>query len=295
MTTDLFERYASLDPARAPGIQPAWRPVSAVLLPAVDGREPNMQTQQSPPTPPPTSKKQGRAGLLIAAAALGLVLIVTAVVLLSNDGTSELPAAATPPTTVATDLAPEPIPTPSEAIAVANAWYDAHNAGDVDAVMALFAPDPVLSTDFGGSHTLEEERLTSIWDAAQGTRLETDGCAPAGENSERGQQHVRCIGANYDALVQAVDATPVPAVVTFTIGADGIDFLQTTFGSPDFNHVADPFDEWMAVHHPDVEDFGFGSFESAEEAETSGILTAQYAAEWATYLDANGCTYLDGC
>ncbi len=102
MTTDLFERYASLDPAIAPGIQPAWRSVSAVPLSAVDGREPNMQTQQRPPTQPPTPKKQGRTGLLIAAAAFGLVFIMGAVALLSNGSASELPPATTPPTTVAT-------------------------------------------------------------------------------------------------------------------------------------------------------------------------------------------------
>jgi len=293
VTIDLFERYASLDPARAPGIQPAWATVSTVPLSAVDGREPDMQTQQRPPTQPPTPKKQGRTGVLIAAAAFVLVLIVSAVVLLSNGGASDLPPATTPPTTVATEAAPAPIPTPSEAVAVANAWYDAFNAGDIDAVMALFAPDPTLYRNFTGTSTLVEERMVNIWNAAQGTRLETDGCVPAGENSE--QRHFRCIGANYDVLVQAVDATPVPAIVEMTIGADGIVSLRVSNGSPDFKHVSDPFDEWMAANHPDVEDFGFGSWETVEEAEAAGTLRAQYAEEWAKYLEANGCTYLDGC
>jgi hypothetical protein len=297
VTTDLFERYASLDPARAPGIQPAWRPVSAVLLSTVDGREPTMQTQQSPPTQPPTKRNPKRARLLIGAAAIGLVLIVGAVVLLSNSGESELPPAAAPSTTVTPDVAVESIPTPSEADAVANAWYDAFNAGDIDAVMALFAPDPILSSNFGGFTTLEEERLNNIWNAAQGTSLDTDGCVPAGEGTQR--RHVRCVGTHHDALVHAVDATPVPAIVTMTIGPDGIVALVYTYGSPDFktdfNQVGDPFDMWMAVHHPEVEDLSFGSFETAKEAEMSGMLTAQYAAEWATYLETNGCTYLDGC
>ena len=254
-----------------------------------------MQTQEKPPTQPPTPKKQGRTGLLIAAAALVLALIVSAVVLLSNSGTSELPPATEPPTTVATEAAPKPIPTPSEAVVVAYAWLAALNAGDVDAAMALYAPEPDVSNNFMGSSTLEEERMASTWDAAQGTRLETDGCDSAGENSERGQQHVRCIATNYDALVQAVDATPVTAIVDMTIGADGIVMLRSSFGSPDFKHVSDPFDKWMAANHPDVEDFGFGSWETVEEAEVAGTLRAQYAAKWATYLEANDCTYLDGC
>jgi len=294
VTTDLFERYASLDPAKAPGIQPAWRSASAVPLSTVDGSEPTMQTQQSPRTQPPPEENRKRTGPLIAAAAFVLILIAGAAVLLSDSGASELPPATATVTTVAGDLAPAPIPTPSEAIAVANSWYGAVNAGDVDAAMALFAPDAAVGSNFGIS-TLEKERLNNTWNAAQGTRLETDGCAPTGESPDGSQLRVRCIGTNYDALFQAVDAIPVRAMVTMSIGADGIAALSYTYGPPDFNHVADPFDSWMAAHHPEVEDFGFGSYETAAEAEAAGTLRAQYAAEWATYLEANNCTYLDGC
>jgi hypothetical protein len=290
VTTDLFERYASLDPARAPGIQPAWRPASAVPLSTVDGRDPNMQTQESPHTQPLEEENPKRTGLLIAAAAFVLVIVAGSAVLLSNSGASELP-----PATVAADLAPEPMPTPSEAVAVANSWYGAFNAGDVDALMALFAPDPALRTNFAGDSTLDEERLRNIWNAAQGTRLETDGCVPAGETPDGSQRRIRCTGANHDALVQAVDALPVPAIVTMTVSADGIAALSYSYGLPDFKQVSDPFDRWMAVHHPEVEDFGFGSYETVEEAEAAGTLRAQYAAEWATYLEVNGCTYFDGC
>ena len=252
-----------------------------------------MQTQQSPTTQPPPRKRPNRAGLLIAAAVFGLVLIVSAVVLLSNGGASELPPATAPPTTLAADSPPTPFPTPSEAVAVANAWYVAFNAGDVDAVMALFAPDAAVSNNFTGTSTLEDEREFNTWNAAQGTKLETEGCV-SGESSVQGQD-VHCFGANYDALVQAVDATPVPATVRMTIGTDGIVALSYTYGSPDFKHVGDPFDEWLAINHPDIENFGFESFKTVEEAEASGILSARYAAEWAAYLEANGCTYLDGC
>ena len=164
-----------------------------------------------------------------------------------------------------------------------------------EAVMALFAPDPTLISNFTSSYDLEEERLVNIWNAAQGTRLETDGCSAAGENTDTGLQRVECVGANYDALVQAVDATPVPTTVLMSIGADGIAVLSYSYRQPDFNHVADPFDEWMAANQPHVYNFGSGSWETVEEAEVAGKLRAHYAAKWATYLEANGCTYLDGC
>ncbi len=56
--------------------------------------------------------------------------------------------------------------------------------------------------------------------------------------------------------------------------------------------------DWMAVNHPDIveaDTVEFGNWDTVEEATANGLLTAQYAVEWATYLTENGCTYLDGC
>jgi hypothetical protein len=197
-------------------------------------------------------------------------------------------------TTTTEATSTEAMVTPAEAIAVANAWYVAINADDIAAVMALFDADATVSNNFTGSLTLEEAREVDIWNAAQGTRLTTVGCASGDESAPT--QNVRCEGANHDALVQAVGAPPVPANVTMTIGPNGITKLSYSYGNPNFNHVAGPFDEWMTAHYPEaVNDVGFGSWETPEEAEASGTLTAEFAAEWATYLEANDCTYLDGC
>ncbi len=52
----------------------------------------------------------------------------------------------------------------------------------------------------------------------------------------------------------------------------------------------------MTVNHPeDLEAVGFGNWTTVEEAEQNGVLIAQYAAEWATYLNDNDCGYSDGC
>jgi hypothetical protein len=84
-------------------------------------------------------------------------------------------------------------------------------------------------------------------------------------------------------------------MVTMTIGPNGITRLGYIYGQPDFNHVGIPFERWMQANHAedDVGSLDWG--ESIEEAEVSGLLLAQYAAEWAAYLEANDCTYLDGC
>ncbi len=231
------------------------------------------------------------------------VLIIGVALTVAACSASEGEAATTsPPTTITASTSPpqlaattttEPTVTPAEAIAVANAWYVARDAGDVDAVMALFAPDAMVGNTWFGYGPLEDEHVLITWNAAQGTTITTVGCT-ADDALELTQQ-VRCDGAIYPALVQAVGAPPVPANVIMTIGPDGITNLLYAYGQPDFNHVGDPFEVWMQANHAevDVESLGWG--ESIEEAEVAGVLLAQYAAEWAAYLEANDCTYLDGC
>ena len=52
----------------------------------------------------------------------------------------------------------------------------------------------------------------------------------------------------------------------------------------------------MRSSHPeDVDNVGFGTWTSVEEAEQNGILNAQFAEEWATYLAAGGSVYPDVC
>ncbi len=105
-----------------------------------------------------------------------------------------------------------------------------------------------------------------------------------------------CPHNNFDALVQAVDGPHVTINLTLTVAPDGISDWVSTFTQPDFNTVDIPFNSWMTVNHPeDLEAVGFGNWTTVDEAEENGILTARYAAEWATYLNDNGCGYSDGC
>ena len=293
MTVDLFERYASLDPAKAPGNQPEWSTVAPVLSVVTDWRDPDMQTQQQTLTKPPKPKKI-RTLLLVAAAAFALVLVVGGIALLSSGDASEPPSAATPPSTVVAEAAPEQAVTPAEAIAVANAWYVALNDGDVDAMMALYAPDATTFSNFRSDYTLEEEREFNVWNAAQGTKLTTEGCTSVEGSAP---QTVHCDGATYDAPTQAVGTPPVRTSVTMTIGFEGIAALRYTLGAqPNFAYVGDPFIAWMRANNP--EDTGrtiFHAWTTIEEAHEYGLAIAKYAQEWAAYLEANDCTYLDGC
>lgn len=283
MSIDLFERYARLDPAKVSGAEPEWRPMSRVLSPATNGRELKMQTQQQIPTEP-KRPKLGRTGSVLAGAALILVLVVGSVILISTGDSDQLSVA-----TSASSVSP------ADGLAVANAFYVAYNNNDVDGVMALFRPDATFSDNFTGESTWEEEEMRTVWNAAQGTMLTSQGCSAIGGDSESSVL-VACGGATHNAETQAVGGPPVPTDVVLTVTADGISDLRYEFGNPDFYWVGDPFLQWMRVNHP--EDAGkmiFASWTGLEEAREFGLLIALYAEEWASYLDANGCTFSEGC
>jgi ketosteroid isomerase-like protein len=122
MTTDLFDRYAALDPATTPEAAPDWTSMAPVLLAAVDERTILMQTEpitKATPTPP----KRRRRGAIAAVAAFAVIIVaVGAAVVLNRPSDEVSPAAA----------------------GVLADYEDARNSGDVDAVMAFYAEDAVV-------------------------------------------------------------------------------------------------------------------------------------------------------
>ena len=183
----------------------------------------------------------------------------------------------------------------ADGLSLTEAYFEAYNAGDVEAVLALFEPDATFSNNFGSQTRADWEQLLT-WNAAQGTALSPSECTVTAEVPGEAVT-VSCPHTNLDALVQAVDGPPVPLVVyTLVVTPNGIREWVSFFGQPDFDTVAIPFESWMMENHPeDADAVGFGNWTSTEEAEQNGVLTAQYAAEWAAYLEENGCHYLDGC
>jgi len=283
VTIDVFERYAALDPAKSPGIQPEWSTMAAVPLSTLDGREPDMQTQQQTPKQP-NEPRTRRTGLLVAAIAVAVVLIVGAVALLNNGSDSNL-APADGGASVST----------SDALAVSNAYFVAYNAGDVEGVMALFASGATFITNFAGEMTFDEFEMLFSWNAAQGTAITSEGCS-AKDSFQEQDISVSCTAATYEAIVQAVGAPPVPTEIRMTVGPDGIASVFNIYGSPDFMDTRTPFDKWMQTNNPaDAERTAFGNWTTIEEAQENGELTARYAEEWATYLADNNCSYKDGC
>jgi hypothetical protein len=178
-----------------------------------------------------------------------------------------------------------------DALAVTDDYFETNSAGDFAALRALFVADPGFSGKFG----LAQDEQLFAWNVAQGTTVSPPECT-AVDGDVEGSMTVTCQALNHDALVQAVDGPPVSIRLTLKITPDGIVEEDGSFGKPDFNTVAQPFDKWMKENHPDdLDATGFGSWSSIEEAELNGTLTAEHATEWATYLQTNDCAYNDGC
>ncbi len=59
---------------------------------------------------------------------------------------------------------------------------------------------------------------------------------------------------------------------------------------------SDRFNRWIAEKRPEaIEATAFGNWTTVEEARQTGELRAQFAQEWADYLQENNCGYVDGC
>ncbi len=131
MSTDLFDRYASLDPANSPQAAPDWASTAPVLLSAIDERTSQMQTQtttQDDALVPATPPRKSRNGMLVAAAVFAIVVIAGGVLAIVFTEGEPQPAASVPEDVVAELI-------------------EATNARDVDALAALYDPEIVYSYD----------------------------------------------------------------------------------------------------------------------------------------------------
>jgi ketosteroid isomerase-like protein len=231
-----------------------------------------------------------------------MVLIIAACS--SSDDPVSPASTAPPPAPTTTTAAPTTTSgvaqslTDEEALAVSDAYIDAFNSGDADAVLAMFTDDVALSEKYTGmsdsfeaiDRAIFEQHLA--WSTAQGTTFTSPECAVT-EDGAGAAVTVSCELGWLDAAEKAVDAPPVPTVLTMVVTPDGISQLASEY-VPEFG--LDSFERWVGVNHRDNSAFvGFGGWDSVAEAEQSGILLAQYVAEWVAFLEANDCTYEGTC
>jgi hypothetical protein len=284
--TGIEKRFRMANPIPDPANPPVTSTTAAAVLLDMDKRRGTMQTREdSPNAAPQTSPPRRRTGPLLAAAALVAVIIVGVGIWLAPEGDTVAPADAT------TSLSPAM--TAEEALAVSDAYFAAYEAGDVDAMMALLTPDARI-TDGLGPSTHEARTRLLAYKVAEGTVFTARECSVVSELAT--DVTLQCKYGHHDYTAQVVDGPVVPHTLTMVVTDAGVTRLADIFGDPNFNVVGNPFTVWMAVHHPDaVSEVEFGNWSSAEEAREVGVLAAQYADEWAKYLEENGCLFSDGC
>ena len=223
----------------------------------------------------------------------------------SADSTSSTNTSETPTTTEAAPTTTQAVTETTQAAhdqeLTDKAWasvvtlFSATNSGDDDAVFGLFAPNVVIFDNFGGEWPLDEWEMAQAWDTAQGTVMTPPDCSVFDEVPGESVT-ISCDTGVHDAPSQAVNGPLVPANLRAEVTTEGISKLTYSYGSPSFNAVTGQMAVWMSANHPDEAQLvGFRNWTNVEEATTNGLLTAEYSAEWATYLEKNGCAYNEGC
>ena len=225
--------------------------------------------------------KKWRLGVVAAAA---VVMIVGAIVIINDDDSASDQGGVVDPQDVV------------------DAHFAAFNAGDAESAIALFATDATFSNSFYGAYPRESIEQDTVWAAAQGTTYVRPDCAVADDEDNAAQQidarsvTIICDTANLDAPSLAVGGPAVPVVMTIVVSSDRIERIEYRYGSPDFRHVTNPFEAWVREHHPeDSAIVGHFNWDSTEGAKQNGLLTAEYATEWADYLKTNDCAYFESC
>ncbi len=237
---------------------------------------------------------------------MAVCLVVVAAACSSSDGDQATTSLATTSTTISATTTTVSAFSVDEALAVADAYFAAFNAGDADAALALLTIDGSFTDRFGGQLASDLDIVDELaWFTAQGTVLTSPSCAVTEDQPVEGTT-LSCDYETHDALTQAVDALPVPTTATFTVTPLGISEIHVTYApqplQPDFEHVGGKFISWLALNRPEVtclswyaDDGSCVDTTSVQEIREVGLMVARYAEEWAAYLDENGCGYLDGC
>jgi hypothetical protein len=280
VTTDLFARYAELDPAMEESQSLDWDGVNAALLVTTDGRTARMTIEEKSETG--TKEQDQKRKGWVAAIAFAAVVVVVGGAILLNAQTEGLDPASTPM---------EP-PTNDEALGIMASYFDAYDAGDVEAVLALFEPDATLASS-GDAMTIDDLEQYLTWNLAQAT-VQTPMECTVQETEDQDTINVTCAFTHLPASAAAVDGPAVPHNVYTVVSSEGIRSFESHFYQPNFRTVDVHFFEWMNETHPeDRFRLDFGIWDSIDEAEQLGLLRAGYVIEWAAYLDANGCEYDD--
>lgn len=177
---------------------------------------------------------------------------------------------------------------PDSALDVTESFVAAHNAGDLDAVLALFTVDATFGDSSIARTARPDWEPSFAWDIAGEEMLLSHECLVTDEVPGV-TVTVTCEYGSQDAVGVAADAI-VDITATFTITPEGISDLREDYSLsvPDYFDIGQPFNAWVLANFPeDADAAGCCEGETIEESVTRGELRAQYAREWAVYLADN--------
>jgi hypothetical protein len=256
----------------------------------------DIQTEEAGKTQPDEMNRRRLARrAILAAAAAAVVIVIAAVALFDGTEKSAEIDVAGPADIDAPEpeqLTPEPTIFGAESsLAVVDEYFATYNAGDFDSLLALFTDD----ASFSSNVPVPVGKLRITWSLAQGSALTSPECAVVDEVAGVAVT-VSCEHGTLQSTELAVGAPAVSTTTKMTIGPDGITDLRETYGGNHFQVAGDPFRSWMEENHPeDAKAAGCCQGRTVEESVARGELRAQYSDEWATYLEANDCTYSVSC
>ncbi len=188
---------------------------------------------------------------------------------------------------------PEAPDTPESraALDVANRYFAAVGAGDIDTAMALLGPH--IAIDVLGPWSVQDYERLLVWDAEDAPQYVDVECVarlPA-----RGLT-VECTYGVHPGMTRRVGAPVVRETSELVVHDGAVTDLRRIVTPADYAVADGPFNAWMEEHHPDdaevVECCGWPSL---DEARRTGALRARYGEEWAAYLEEKGCAFDEGC
>ena len=174
---------------------------------------------------------------------------------------------------------------------MANRYFAAVGAGDIDTAMGLLAPN--VAIDVFDRWSVQDYESLLRWDAEDDPQYVDVECVA--RLPESGLT-VECTYGVLPGMTRLVEGPVVREFSALVVQAGAINSLRRSILPPDYTAIDNSFMAWMEEHHPDdAAVVGCCGWPSLDEARRTGALRSRYGAEWAAYLEEKGCTFDEGC
>jgi hypothetical protein len=152
----------------------------------------------------------------------------------------------------------------------------------------LFTADAAFEDNWSGTLVRPDWEPRLAWDMAQGETVTAHDCSVLDE-VPGATVTVTCQHETRDPVILAIASEPMPTATIMTFTPNGISDLEERYSDLDLSKTDRPFSFWMEANHPeDADAAGCCEADTIEESVARGQLRAQYAKEYAAFLETNG-------